>query len=287
MMTTVRLALITSIAMVAFAANSLLCRLALATTAIDPASFGSVRLISGAAMLFALVCVKHRSPAVGGNWPSAVALFAYVCGFSFAYVSLPTGIGALLLFAAVQSTMIGYGLFSGERLNTTRLSGAILAMAGLVVLFLPGISAPPLTGSVLMLGAGIAWGIYSLRGRGEGDPTRETTGNFLRAVPLALATSVAATSQIQLDPLGTAYAIASGAIASGLGYAVWYTALPWLRATTAATVQLSVPAIAALAGAVVLAEPVTWRLVVASVMILGGIAVFILSKQTPAEQQAP
>jgi len=215
----------------------------------------------------------------GGNWLSAFALFAYAAGFSFAYVSLPAATGALLLFGAVQATMIGHGVWAGERLLRPQLIGLMLAFGGLVGLLLPGLSAPPLLGSILMLGAGVAWGVYSLRGKGAGDPTKVTAGNFLRAVPIAAVLSVLMLNGASLDNAGFWYAVSSGALASGIGYAIWYTALPALKATNAATVQLSVPVIAALGGIVFLGEPITLRLVLASVAILGGIALVILEKQ--------
>jgi len=173
--------------MVAFAGNSLLCRVALKHTSIDPASFATIRLISGAMMLWLVVRMRRGTHPSGGNWLSAIALFVYAAGFSFAYVSLPAATGALLLFGAVQATMIGHGIWTGERLKRPQLVGLVLAFGGLVGLLLPGLSAPPLYGSILMLGAGVAWGIYSLRGKGAGDPTQVTAGNFLRAVPITAA----------------------------------------------------------------------------------------------------
>lgn len=277
-MSTTRILVLTSLAMVAFASNSLLCRIALRDTGIDAASFTTIRLTSGALMLW-LAARMHRGAQGGGNWLSAFALFAYAAGFSFAYLSLTAATGALLLFGAVQATMIGYGIWKGERLRRLQLIGLAAAIGGLVVLLMPGLSAPPLLGSVLMLGAGIAWGVYSLRGRGAGDPTRVTAGNFLRAAPIAAALSVVLLSESSLDTAGIWYAIASGALASGIGYAIWYTALPALKATSAATVQLSVPVIAALGGIVLLGEPFTLRLVLASVAILGGIALVIVKKE--------
>lgn len=227
-----------------------------------------------------LVVRMRRGPHNGeGNWLSAFALFAYAAGFSFAYVSLPTATGALLLFGAVQATMIGRGVWAGERLMRLQLVGLVLAFGGVVGLMLPGLSAPPLFGSILMLGAGVAWGIYSLRGKGTGDPTRVTAGNFLRAVPIAVVVSALMLNGASLDTAGVWYAVSSGALASGIGYAIWYTALPGLKATSAATVQLSVPVIAALGGIVFLGEPITIRLALASVAILGGIALVILEKQ--------
>ena len=210
---------------------------------------------------------------------SAFALFVYAAGFSFAYVNLPAATGALLLFGAVQATMIGYGVWVGESLRRLQLVGLMLAFGGLVGLLLPGLSAPPLYSSVLMLGAGVAWGIYSLRGKGAGDPTKVTAGNFLRAVPIAAALSVLMLNDTSLDIAGFWYAVSSGALASGIGYVIWYTALPALKATNAATIQLSVPVIAALGGIVFLGEVITLRLVLASVAILGGIALVILEKQ--------
>jgi drug/metabolite transporter (DMT)-like permease len=256
-----RIIILTSLAMIAFAGNSLLCRAALKHTSIDAASFTTIRLISGALMLWLVVRMRRGTHKGRGNWPSALALFAYAAGFSFAYVSLPAATGALLLFGAVQATMIVHGIWAGERMQKLQLLGLVLALAGLVGLLLPGLSAPPVFGSLLMLGAGVAWGVYSLRGRGAGDPTQVTAGNFLRAVPIAAALSVIMFDRTSLDSAGFWYAVASGALASGIGYAIWYTALPALKAAKAATVQLSVPVIAALGGIVFLGEPLTLRLV--------------------------
>jgi len=275
--------------MIAFAGNSLLCRVALRHTAIDPASFTTIRLVSGALTLWLVVRFSRRAQVGSGNWPSALALFVYAAGFSFAYVSLPAATGALLLFGAVQSTMIGHGLWKGERLHGLQIAGLALALGGLVGLLLPGLTAPPLVGSVLMLGAGVAWGVYSLRGKGAGDPTRVTAGNFLRAVPIAAALSALMSNGASLDHAGFWYAAASGTLASGIGYVIWYTALPRLRATSAATVQLSVPVIAAIGGVILLGEPLSLRLVLSSLAILGGIALVIVKKRRAnhAPQPAP
>jgi drug/metabolite transporter (DMT)-like permease len=273
-----RVALLTALAMLAFAGNSLLCRLALRHTDIDAATFTAVRLAAGAATLWLVASLGRRTQPGRGNWLSALALFAYAAAFSYAYLSLSAATGALLLFGAVQATMIGHGLWRGERFHRWQLLGLLVALGGLVGLLLPGLSAPPALGSALMLGAGVAWGIYSLRGRGAGDPTRVTAGNFLRAVPIAAAMSALAIDHATLDHAGLGYAVASGALTSGLGYAIWYTALPALKATQAATVQLSVPVIAALGGILLLGEPLTVRLVVASIAVLGGIALVILEK---------
>ena len=284
-----RIIALTSLAMTAFAGNSLLCRVALKHTSIDAASFTTIRLISGALMLWLVVRMRRGTYTGGGSWMSAFALFVYAAGFSFAYVSLPAATGALLLFGAVQATMIGYGVCVGERLLKLQLVGLALALGGLVGLLLPGLSAPPLHGSVLMLGAGIAWGIYSLRGKSVGDPTRVTAGNFLRAVPIAMALNILMLRGSSLDTAGFWYAVSSGALASGIGYAIWYTALPSLKAANAATIQLSVPVIAALGAVVILGEPITLRLILSSVAILGGIALVILEKQhaNGAQQLAP
>ncbi|MFZ2219171.1 MAG: DMT family transporter [Rhodoferax sp.] len=276
-----RVLLLTTLAMLAFAGNSVLCRLALKHTGIDPVTFTSVRLVSGALVLWLLVRVKDGRTARAGNWPSALALFAYAAAFSWAYVSLPTAAGALLLFGAVQATMIGYGLWQGERLAPRQTLGLLAACAGLIALMLPGLSAPPLGGAVLMMAAGVAWGVYSLRGKGGGDATQTTSGNFQRAALLTLILSALTLPQARLDGAGLVYAVLSGAITSGLGYAVWYTAVRGLPATSAATVQLSVPVIAALGGALFLHEPLTLRLIATSLAILGGVALVTLGRRSP------
>ncbi len=273
---------LTALAMLAFAGNSLLCRIALKSTAIDPASFTSIRMVAGALTLWLLVRMRTGAGSGAGNWLSALALFAYAAAFSFAYASLSAATGALLLFGAVQMSMISWGLLKGERFGGLQLAGLLLALGGLVGLMLPGLSAPPLAGSLLMISAGCAWGVYSLRGKGAGDPLRVTAGNFLRSVPMALVMSLSSVLLIgnaTADAAGFIYAVASGALASGVGYAIWYTALPVLKATHAATVQLSVPVIAALGGVMFLGEALTLRTVLASVAILGGIALVILEKR--------
>ena len=277
-MSFIRIAVLTMLAMIAFAGNSILCRIALKHTGIDAASFTSIRLVSGAAVLW-VIAFFFRSDRTGrGNWVSAFALFAYAASFSFAYISLTAATGALLLFGAVQATMIGHYSWAGERLHKQQLAGLALAFGGLVCLLLPGLSAPPPVGSVLMLIAGVAWGIYSVRGKGAGDATRVTAGNFLRASVFTALLSILCYSNSNPDILGIVYAIASGAITSGLGYAIWYSVLPVLKATNAATVQLSVPAIAAFGGIIILGESLTLRVLLASFAILGGIALVILSK---------
>jgi len=269
--------------MIAFASNSLLCRAALKQTSIDAASFTFVRVFSGAVVLWLVTNLRRmirttRDVGVGGNWISALALFLYAAGFSFAYVDVAAGTGALLLFGAVQATMILWGLHKGERLRAIQIVGLVVAMTGLVVLLFPGLSAPPLFGSILMLGAGVAWGIYSLRGKREKNPVTATTGNFVRAVPFAAAVSIIFLRWLDLDIAGVIYAILSGAITSGLGYVIWYSVLPSLKAASAATVQLSVPVLAAAGGILLLGEPLTLRYLLASVAILGGIALVVLEK---------
>ena len=273
---------LTLLAMLAFAGNSLLCRMALKHTAIDAASFTTIRLLSASVVLGVLCGFKRSVWTGGGNWPSALALFAYAAGFSFAYINLSAGTGALLLFGAVQATMIGYGIYKGERLKGLRLGGFALALVGLVVLVLPGLSAPPLLSSVSMLLAGAAWGVYSLRGKGISNPLTATAGNFVRTLPFTLLLSLAAgllmRSSFSWDSAGLGHAVLSGGLTSGIGYAIWYKALPALKATSAATVQLSVPVIAAVGGIVLLGEPVSWRLAGACVAILVGIALVIYEK---------
>ena len=274
-----RVVFLTTLTMMAFAGNSLLCRLALRDTTIDAASFTGIRLLSGAVVLWVVVRARRSAQQGAGSWWSALALFAYAACFSYAYLSLTAATGALLLFSAVQATMIGYGLWTGERLSWIKTSGVVLALIGLLVLFLPGISAPPLWGALLMIASGVAWGIYSLRGRGAGDPTQVTAGNFLRGVLLAVPLCLVFQDRLQVDAIGVLYAVASGAFASGLGYALWYAVLPSLQATTAATVQLSVPVIAALGGVVFLGELMTLQLVLASAAILGGIGLVIVARK--------
>jgi drug/metabolite transporter (DMT)-like permease len=269
---------LTLLAMIAFAGNSLLCRLALKETAIDAASFTTVRMLSAALVLGLLIGFKASVYRSSGNWPSALALFGYAAGFSFAYISLSAGTGALLLFGAVQATMIGVGIYRGERLVGWRLAGFMLAIGGLVILLLPGLSAPPLFSALSMVGAGIAWGIYSLRGKGVGSPLAATAGNFLRTLPLTACLSLLMYQRMSFDNAGLVYAVLSGALTSGIGYAIWYQVLPSLRSTTAATVQLSVPVLAAVGGILLLGEPLGWRLLVASIAILTGILLVTYQK---------
>jgi len=278
-----RVALAAGFALIAFAANSILCRMALRETSIDPASFTSVRLVAGAITLWLLVRLGNRTSSPAGNWISSFVLLAYAAAFSFAYVAVTAGTGALLLFGAVQLTMILAGLAGGERIDLRIALGWMLAVAGLVILVFPGVSAAPPAAGALMLGAGVAWGIYSLRGRRSSDPLRDTAGNFIRAVPGALLLSALTRGHYSLDREGVGLAVLSGSLASGVGYAAWYTALPHLRAIAAANLQLSVPLLTSVAGIVLFGEPITLRLATASVLLLGGIALATqrVSKDSP------
>ena len=279
--------------MIAFASNSLLCRAALKETGIDAASFTFIRIFSGAIVLWLIMQMRKHPSSVAavydrrthGSWISALALFGYAAAFSFAYNTLSAGTGALLLFGAVQATMTLWGFRKGERLRAIQIIGLIVAVAGLLVLVFPGLSAPPLIGSMLMLAAGVAWGVYSLRGKVKGqsssdrDATASTAGNFLRAVPFAALVSVIMLPKMHLDSLGVIYAVISGAITSGLGYVIWYAALTGLKAASAATVQLSVPVLAATGGILLLGEPITLRYVIASIAVLGGIFLVVIEKR--------
>jgi drug/metabolite transporter (DMT)-like permease len=278
---------LTVLALVAFAANSVLCRLGLGESAIDPASYTAVRLITGAAALWLIATFRRAAPSAksSGSWISAAMLFLYAVTFSFAYISLSAGIGALILFASVQITMIAVGLYTGERPAILEWLGLFVAIAGLIYLVSPGITAPSIVGSLLMATAGIAWGIYSLRGRGAGDPVGVTTDNFLRTVPLAVGLTLVWLSKLTITPVGFLWAALSGSITSGVGYVLWYAALPRLTATRAATVQLAVPVLAALAGVVVLAEAISLRLVISAVVILGGVGMAISRNRSIPQRQ--
>lgn len=274
-------ALYTSLAMVAFASNSLLNRLALGRDSIDAVSYTSIRLISGALVLWLISFLQKKGAEsnIRGNWISAAMLFLYAISFSFAYLSLSAGTGALILFGSVQLTMILVALRSGERPQPLEWLGLLLALGGLVYLVLPGLEAPSPLGSGLMMLAGIAWGVYSLRGRGSSSPLADTTGNFIRAVPFILAVLIVSLNGVQLSRTGMMLAVLSGAVASGVGYVIWYTALAGLTATRAAVVQLCVPVLAAWGGVVFLAEEISLRLILAGLMILGGIGLAIAERR--------
>jgi drug/metabolite transporter (DMT)-like permease len=276
---TVSLATVT---MVAFAANSLLCRAALGEGAIDAGSFTVIRVFSGAIALALIVAtLRSDSAPAGGDWLGAFWLFAYMICFSFAYLSLSAGTGALILFGAVQITMFAAGLRAGESFRPVGWLGLGLAAGGLAYLVFPGVTAPPLTGASLMAAAGAAWGFYSLRGRGVANPLRATAANFLRAAPMASIAGLPFLRSVHFSPHGVALAVASGAVASGLGYAIWYATLPRLKATSAATLQLSVPVIAAFGGVVFLSERISLRLLLSSVAVLGGIALVLAQRAAP------
>ncbi|EQM72292.1 DMT family transporter [Pseudomonas stutzeri] len=275
---TARTLLLTALAMLAFAGNSLLCRAALRDSQIDPASFTALRLFAGALVLWLLLYTRKRAATVPGNWAGALSLFIYAAAFSYAYLHLDAGAGALLLFGAVQLSMIAWGLLRGERLHRLQVVGLVLAAAGLVALLLPGTSTPSLSASCLMVLAGIAWGAYSLLGKGTPDPLAATAGNFIRTLPIVAVLCLVALGSLEWDSAGVVYALLSGALTSGIGYAIWYAAMPGLAAIQAASVQLSVPLLTALAGSVLLGESLTGRLMLAGVAILGGIALVLRYK---------
>jgi drug/metabolite transporter (DMT)-like permease len=285
-----RVVALTALAMLPLSANSWFCRAALRDTGIDAASFTSIRLVSGALMLWLLLRLRRsrgrgQAPAAAGaagNWLSAWALFGYAVLFSFAYLELTAGTGALLLFGAVQVTMIGLGLWQGERLDAVQAGGVLLAFGGLAGLLMPGLTAPPVLAGAMMLGAGACWGLYSVRGKGACDPTQVTAGNFMRTVPITTALSLVMLGHFSVDAAGFWYAVASGALTSALGYVLWYSVVPLIKSVTAATVQLSVPVIVAVGGVPLLGEPITLRLVLAAAAVLGGIALVILEKNRNA-----
>jgi len=269
--------LLTLLALLAFAANSLLCRLALRSAAIDPASFTGIRLASGAVMLVVVGAgVAGKSGIAGradmaGRWYGAVMLFLYAAGFSLAYVSLSAGTGALILFGAVQVTMLIAAIRSGERLGAAQWAGMAVAVAGLIYLVLPGLAAPSLAGAALMATAGIAWGLYSVNGRGAADPLGQTRRNFVLTIPMALLFLLPWLPKLSATREGILLAVISGAITSGLGYVIWYRALRSLSGVTASLVQLATPVLAALGGIAFLSEPLSGRLLVSAVLVLGGI----------------
>ena len=269
----------TAVALVAFASNSVLCRMALGQGAIDAASFSTIRLIAGACMLVAIAASVGQGPRrLEGSWTSAFFLFLYAIPFSFAYVPLTTGTGALILFGAVQVTMLLAALIGGERPHPRLWIGLVLALAGLVCLVLPGLAAPPLLGAGLMAVAGVSWGIYSLRGRGAVAALGQNAGNFARAVPMTVVVSVLMLPRGHLEARGVLLAVASGALASGLGYVAWYSALRGLSATRASLVQLLVPILAAVGGLIVLGEPLSLRLIVSAGIVLSGIAMALAAR---------
>lgn len=267
-----------ALALVAFAANSLLTRMALRPRLIDPATFVAVRLGAGAVALWILVRARRAaSDSRRGSALSALLLFAYAIPFSYAYLEVGAGMGALILFGSVQITMISWGLLRGERPRPREWGGLGIALAGLAALTLPGAERPDLAAFSLMVTAGAAWGAYSLRGRGSTDPLGGTAGNFVLSVPLAGLWLVAATvlpgvPALHAEAPGIALAAASGAIASGVGYALWYAALPGLTSVRAALVQLTVPVLSAAGAVVLLGEQPTARLLSSGAAVLVGVA---------------
>ena len=289
---------LTAVALVAFAANSVLCRLALGGEAIDPWSFTAVRLGTGALALVALTVGRRRRLAAGrdeesaesgfletslvdrwAEWKRAGYLVLYALPFSLAYVTLDTGTGALLLFAAVQLTMIVLGLRAGERPRSLEWLALLGAAAGMVYFVLPGVTAPDPFGAALMVAAGVGWGLYSIAGKSAADPAVATADAFLRSALVVVPVTAIAWSLLAITPYGLLLATISGVLTSGIGYVLWYAALGHLSATRAALVQLSVPIIAAAGGVAFLAEVVTLRLVIASVVILGSIALGVAARR--------
>jgi drug/metabolite transporter (DMT)-like permease len=297
------LALTAAFALIAFAANSLLCRLALQDGGTDAASFTALRLVSAALVLVLLVAARRRerTPEItgsvaqhrrlGGHWRGGFALFAYAGGFSIAYVAVGAATGALLLFGAVQATMLLIGLWQGERLTRRQWAGFALAIGGLLALLLPGAAAPPFASALWMLAAGVAWGLYSLWGRGSTDPVADTAGNFVRTLPFALVWLVLPLDALNVDARGVACALASGAITSGLGYVLWYRVLPMLGALRAAALQLAVPPLAGVGGLLLLHEALDATRVIAGVVVLGGIAIVLRGRRgsthAPAQSLTP
>ncbi len=270
----------TILALIAFAANSVLCRLALGEKTIDPASFTSIRLLSGAIVLLLILQFnrKKKSSSTKGSWTASIMLFLYAAAFSFAYITLDTGTGALILFAAVQITMILVSLISGNKLHATEWIGLTIAFFGFVYLVLPGIRTPSLAGFSLMTIAGIGWGIYTIKGQGSVNPLSDTAYNFSRSILLVLILFVIAFHFTHVSSKGILLAMFSGGITSGIGYTIWYMALGGLSITQAAVVQLFVPVIAALGGVVFVSEKISLRFVLAALLILGGILMVVLGK---------
>lgn len=277
---------LTALSLMAFAANSVLSRLALAEGWMDAASFTVVRLLSGALVLMALLWLSQtktktkakKNVSSGGSWRAAFFLFTYAVAFSFAYLQLDTGSGALVLFGMVQLSMVAATLVKGHRLHRLELLGMLIAFSGLVYLVLPKVSTPSVVGVLLMAIAGIAWAGYTLLGRGSTSPLADTSYNFLRTVPMALVLLLICIEQLQISPKGVLLAVLSGALASGVGYSIWYRVLKHLSATQAGVLQLLVPVIAAIGGVLFVAEPLNLRLVLSAVLILGGIYLVIRPK---------
>ena len=272
---------LSSMALVAFAGNSVLCRLALVDDAIDPAGFTLIRLLSGILVLWPLLLVSQSKAAYqkSGSWFSALMLFVYALLFSYAYISIDTATGALILFGAVELSLVLVSLLKGKRLSVNEVVGVLLALAGFVYLVLPELQKPTLSGFIMMSVSGIAWAMYTVGGQGSTNALRDTAFNFLRTVPLLIVLLVVSFNSLSLTPYGVGLAIASGAITSGLGYAIWYAALPNLTTTQAAVIMLFVPIIAAFGGVIFTDEDISLRLIIAGALVLGGIALVITAKQ--------
>jgi drug/metabolite transporter (DMT)-like permease len=274
--------LFTGLALIAFAANSVLCRLALGGSAIDASTFTIVRLLSGVIVLTVILNISkinsNSSPSTKGSWPASIALFLYAFTFSFAYVTLETATGALILFGSVQITMILLTIFSGNRLHISEWVGMAIAFAGFVYLVLPGVTTPSVIGFFLMTVSGIAWGVYTLKGRGSKSPIMDTAYNFLRTLPCVIILAIITMKYAHYSAEGILLAALSGGIASGIGYMIWYIALSGLSVTQAAVLQLLVPVIAAFGGIIFVSESISLRLAVSSTMILGGILMVVLGR---------
>ncbi len=277
--------ILTALAMIAFAANSVIARLALDGQTIGPGAFTGIRIISGALILVLIILLKTgslRSQIKKGNWLSALCLFLYAVLFSYAYLSISAGTGALILFAAVQMTMVGSGILFGERLNLVQTLGALTAISGLVYWLGPSDGAPPIAGAIMMIGAGIAWGLYSLHGRNGSNPTLQTTGNFIRAAMISiliLPSLIYVKPELSITAYGLGLALLSGIMTSALGYVIWYAALKHLSAIKAGLVQLTVPVIAAIGGIIFISEPLTLEFALTAFFILSGVALATLTQR--------
>ena len=276
----IKTSLLTGLALIAFAANSVLCRLALGNGSIDALSFTGIRLVSGAIALFIILSIKGNNKGISskGSWTASFTLFLYAITFSYAYLSVDTGTGALILFGSVQITMILLSLISGTRLHISEWSGVIVAFTGFIYLIFPSITSPSINGFILMSVSGISWGIYTLKGRNSKNPLMDTTYNFLRTIPFVALLAVFTMQNIDFSSEGVIFALLSGGIASGVGYTIWYIALGDLSSTQAAVIQLSVPVIAAIGGVWFVSEIITFRLIISATIVLGGILMVVLGK---------
>ncbi len=285
---TVKMIFLTSIALIAFAANSVLCRMALKEGSIDPGSFTGIRLLSGAFTLLLLIGISRKGKKIEkkGSWVSGLMLFIYAICFSYAYISLDTGTGALIAFSTVQITMIVYSIVKGHKLSLIETIGILLAFAGFVYLVSPGVNAPPLFGMLLMILSGFGWGMYSIYGNNSKNPLEDTAYNFLRSLPLIGLVLLVTIKKIHLSQEGVILALISGTVTSGLSYTIWYMALNYLNRVEASVVQLAVPVIAAAGGILFLAERPNLRLVLSTLLIFIGIYLVIRSKGESKKEDA-